>query len=154
MVAKVKSRKTIIYSIGLVCILALIVFFVSSQNNVLTSDEVFNNIDFNSDYSHINIFRYHAEGEVGYTKFIPTDTEKAALLKALEASKFEVLPDSTFNHDDYRVDITLNKRYELYFDKTNKILKFVYEEDNDSDHRYYQFSGDSEFLTLLVDLTK
>ena len=147
-------KRKIAYGLGGVCIVALLVFFISSKNSLLSSDEVFNNIDFNSDYSNIEIFRYNAEGEEVYTKFIPTDTEKAALLKALEASKFEILPDQTYNDDDYRVDITLNKRYELNFDKTDKILKFVYEEDDDSNHRYYQFSDDSEFLTLLEDLTK
>ena len=153
MVAKVKSRKSLVYGIGLVCIVALIVFFISSKNNLLNSDEVFNNIDFDSDYSNIEIFRYNAEGEELFTKFIPTHTEKATLLKALEASKFEILPDPIYDLD-YRVDITLNKRYELYFDKTDKILAFVYEEDNDSNHRYYKFSNDSEFLSLIEELTK
>lgn len=147
-------QKTIAYSIGVACIVALIVFFISSKSDLLASDEVFNKIDFKSDYSNIEIFRYNAEGEELFTKFIPTDTEKATLLKALEASKFEVLPDPTFSDVDYRVDITLNKRYELYFDKTDKILEFVYEKDNDSDHKYYKFSDDSEFLALLEELTK
>ena len=147
------SKKTIAYSIGIVCIVALIVFFISSKSDLLASDEVFNKIDFKSDYSNIEIFRYNAEGEELFTKFIPTDTEKVNLLKALEASKFEILPDPIYDLD-YRVDITLNKRYELYFDKTDKILVFVYEEDNDSNHRYYKFSNDSEFLSLIEELTK
>ena len=49
-------KKTIAYSIGVVCIVALIGFFISSKSDLLASDEVFNKIDFDSDYSNIEIF--------------------------------------------------------------------------------------------------
>lgn len=50
--------------------------------------------------------------------------------------------------------MSLNKRYEIYLDSTNKSLIFANQKDNDSDHLYYKFTNDSGLFKLLEESTK
>ncbi len=150
---KVKSKKTIAYGIGVLFVIAFFVAFFAFKSDTLASDEVFNDVDFYSKNADIDGYKIENEKEEPLTKLKLSDVEKTAILKALENSKFEILSDSTFVDYNYRVNITLDKRYELYLDSTKKILIFVYEDDNDSNHRYYKFSNDSGLFKLLGEIT-
>lgn len=153
--SKVKSKKMIAGMFVLLMVAVFVVFF-TFKSDTLASDEVFNDVDFKSKNADIDGYKIDFENgkEDPLTKLKLSDDEKTAILKALEDSKFEILSDATFADCDYRVNVTLNKRYELYLDSTYKILIFVYEEDNDSNHKYYKFSNDSDLFKLLEEITK
>lgn len=141
-------------SIFILFIVALFVAFFVFNSNTLASNEVFRDIDFESKNGDVDGYKWHYKREEILIKLKLSDDDKTAILKALENSKFEVLAESTLVDNNYRIDIALNKRYELELDSTQKILIFVYEDDNDSDHKYYKFSNDSGLFELLEEITK
>ena len=147
---KAKSKKTIAIIFVLLLIVLFVVFFVF-KSDTLASDEVFNDVDFKSKNANVDGYKidFENEEEDPLTELKLSDDEKAVILKAFEDAEFKILADSTFADYDYRINITLNKRYELYLDATEKILIFVYEEDNDSNHKYYKFSNDRGLFKLL-----
>ena len=144
MKTKGKNKKTIA-SIVLLLIVVLFVVFFTFKSGTLASVEVFNDINFKSKNANVDVHKI----DFDITEFRLSDDEKTAILNAFEHSKYEILSDSTNADYNYRVDITLNKRYELWLDSTEKILIFVFEEDNDSNHKYYKFSHDSGLFKLL-----
>lgn len=146
----VKSKKTIV-AIVVVTLVALFVVVFAFKSDTLASDEVFNDIDFTSGNANIDGYKidFEKEDDEILTKIQPSDEEKIRILKALEQSKFEKLEKASTTDADYRINITLNKRYELYLNSTNKILIFAYENDNDSNNTYYKFSNDNGFFKLL-----
>ncbi|BAK16342.1 phosphoribosylformylglycinamidine synthase, glutamine amidotransferase domain [Solibacillus silvestris StLB046] len=80
------------------------------------------------------------ETEVIFIKLNLSEDDKTAILVAFENSKFEILSSSdSYVDGNYYINITLNKVYELELDPSQKILIFVYEDDNDSEHKYYKF---------------
>ncbi|MBD8036717.1 hypothetical protein H9635_08180 [Solibacillus sp. A46] len=153
----IKNKK--IYGIGVLFIVALIVIVVAvfpfkSKNEILASDEVFNDVDFKSKNLDVNGSYIDFENANKYLKKLQlSDDDKSAIIQAIENSRFEKIqkPDKLLDDYDYIVYITLNKLYELYLDSTEKILVFANEYDNDSDHLYYKISNDSNLFELLED---
>lgn len=113
--AKVKSKKVIV-CIFVLFIVALCVAFFVFNSNTLASNEVFNDIDFESKYVDVDGYKWDYEKEEILIKLKLSEDDKTAILKALENSKFEILSESTFVENNYRIDIALNKRYELELD--------------------------------------
>lgn len=148
--AKVKSKKMIA---SIFVLFALFVAFFVFNSNTLASNEVFKDIDFGSKNVDVDGYKWDYEKEEILIKLKLSEDDKTAILKALENSKFEILSESTLVDNNYRIDIALNKRYELELDSTQKVLMFVYEDDNDRDHKYYKFSNDSGLFELLKEIT-
>ncbi|WP_336045697.1 hypothetical protein [Solibacillus ferritrahens] len=155
---KIKNKKTIVYSIGILFIVALFVIVVAVfpfKSKILTSEEVFNDVDFSSKNADVNgYYMNFKDANKEYLKELQlSDEEKLAVIKAIENSSFERIPrtDTSLKEYDYIVYITLNKLYELNLDSTQKILVFTNEYDNDSDHLYYKISNDSDLFEILED---
>ncbi|MBD8034881.1 hypothetical protein [Solibacillus merdavium] len=155
---KIKNKKTIVYSIGILFIVALLVIVVAVfpfKSKILTSEEVFNDVDFSSKNADVNgYYMNFKDANKEYLKELQlSDEEKLAVIKAIENSSFERIPrtDTSLKEYDYIVYITLNKLYELNLDSTQKILVFTNEYDNDSDHLYYKISNDSDLFEILED---
>lgn len=152
--AKVKSKK-MIASIFVLFIVALFVAFLVFNSNTLASNEVFNDIDFESEHVNVDGSKLDLETEEIFVKLKLSEDDKTAILEAFKNSKFEIISSSdSYADGNYFINITLNKRYEFELDPIQKILIFEYEDDNDSDHKYYKFSNDSGLFELLQTITK
>ncbi|MFS0876050.1 hypothetical protein [Solibacillus isronensis] len=152
--AKDKSKK-MIASVFILFIVALFVVFFVFNSNTLASDEVFNDIDFESEYVNVDGYKLDRETEEIFVKLKLIEDDKKAILEAFKNSKFEIVSSSeSYVDGNYFINITLNKRYELELDSTQKVLIFSYEEDNDSDHKYYKFSNDNGLFELLETIAK
>ncbi|MEK4081536.1 hypothetical protein [Solibacillus sp. FSL K6-1126] len=152
--AKVKSKK-MIASIFALFIVALFVAFFIFNSNTLASDEVFNDIDFESEHVTVDGYKLDRETEEIFVELKLSEDDKTAILEAFKNSKFEILSSSdSYVDGNYFINIALNKRYELELNPTQKNLIFVYEDDNDSDHKYYKISNDSGLFELLETITK
>ena len=87
-------------------IVAVCVAFFVFNSNTLASDEVFNDIDFESKYVDVDVYKWDYEKENILIKLKLSEDDKKTILKALENSKFEILSEeSTFFDNNYRIDI-------------------------------------------------
>lgn len=156
------KRKKYRISIVFLLIVALFVLFFAFKGGVnvksepLASVEVFNDIDFKSNNADVDVHKKEFKNtlEEHLTELKLSNDEKTLILTALENSMFERIPNANTYDGDYLIDISLNKRYELYLDSTNKQLIFANEHDNDSNHLYYKFTNDSGLFKLLEESTK
>lgn len=87
-------------------IVAVCVAFFVFNSNTLASNEVFNDIDFESKYVDVDVYKWDYEKENILIKLKLSEDDKKTILKALENSKFEILSEeSTFFDNNYRIDI-------------------------------------------------
>lgn len=155
----VKSK---IYRITIVFLLIVTLFFIffalksEVKSDPLASVEVFNDIDFNSNDADVDGYKKEFKNTSGeqLTKLKLSNNEKTLILTSLENSMFERIPYANTSDGDFLINMSLNKRYEIYLDSTNKSLIFANQKDNDSDHLYYKFTNDSGLFKLLEESTK
>lgn len=117
--AKVKSKKVIVCIFFFFIVAVCVAFFVFNSNT-LASNEVFNDIDFESKYVDVDGYNWDYEKENILIKLKLSEDDKKTILKALENSKFEILSEeSTFFDNNYRIDIvaTLFNNRERFFNK-------------------------------------
>lgn len=79
-----------IASIFILFIVALFVAFFVFNSNTLASDEVFNDIDFESEYINVDGYKLDRETEEIFVKLKLTEDDKKAILEAFKNSKFVI----------------------------------------------------------------
>ncbi|WP_423489581.1 hypothetical protein [Lysinibacillus agricola] len=155
----VKGKKYRVSIAFLLIVAVVVVFFIFKsevKSEPLASVEVFNDIDFKSNNADVDGHKKEFKNTLDehLTELKLSNDEKTLILTALENSVFERIPNANTSDGDYLINISLNKRYEIYLDSTNKQLIFANEHDNDSNHRYYKFTNDSGLFKLLEESTK
>lgn len=156
-----KLKKTSALAVTFLVVVLVVGAYFFSKNDASAHTEIFKDIDYsvedgNLDVSYINYEALENGDDDGFiTGYTITSDEFNVFIEALKKAEFIEIDYNEYKavEPDFRVNLTLNKRYELAINTEQHYLAFYDDVDSATGHLYFKLDNDnSEFFTLLSEL--